>query len=180
MSKVQPGAAAPAPPAPQPVSKRVGTMWKEFRGFAARGNVVDLAVAVVVGGAFGRITTSLVSDIIMPPIGLLLGRVNFDNLYLSLNGRRYESLAAAQTAGAPTVNYGVFINNVLDFFIIALAMFVVVRAINHLKSRQPNGSPAPSTKICPFCLSTIPLKATRCSACTSHLDVEHKPQQVSE
>jgi large conductance mechanosensitive channel len=115
-----------------PVKARLGGVLREFREFAVRGNVVDLAVAVVVGAAFGRITTSLVNDIIMPPIGLLLGRVNFSNLSISLNGEPYPSLAAAQAAGAPTINYGLVINNILDFFIVAFAMFIVVRMMNRL------------------------------------------------
>jgi large conductance mechanosensitive channel len=133
MSSTQTKGTEGAAPAAQPlVTARVGGVWKEFREFAVRGNVVDLAVAVVVGAAFGRITTSLVNDIIMPPIGLLLGRVNFSNLSISLNGEPYPSLAAAQAAGAPTINYGLFINNILDFFIVAFAMFIVVRMMNRL------------------------------------------------
>ncbi len=159
-------------PAEPPVTAHLESFWNEFREFAARGNVVDLAVAFVMGVAFGRITTSLVNDIIMPPIGLLLGRVNFSNLYLSLNGKSYPSLAAAQAEGAPTMNYGLFINNVLNFLIVAFAMFVIVRAINHLKSRQPTGSAEPTTRPCPYCLSSVPLKATRCSQCTSYLPPE--------
>ena len=155
-----------------PAKARLGGVLREFREFAVRGNVVDLAVAVVVGAAFGRITTSLVADIIMPPIGLLLGHINFSNLYISLNGKSYPSLSAAQAAGAPIINHGLFINNILDFIVVAFAMFIVVRTINRLKSRQPARSTEPTTRPCPYCLSSVPLKATRCSECTSYLSPE--------
>ena len=142
-------------------------MLKEFKEFAMRGNVMDLAIGVIIGGAFGKITTSLVNDIIMPPIGLLLGKVDFSNLFLNLSGGTYASLADAQKAGAATLNYGLFINNVINFLIIALVIFLIVKQINRLQKPQP--STAPSTKECPFCLSTIPIKATRCPHCTSQL-----------
>jgi len=142
-------------------------MWKEFKDFIMRGNVVDLAVAVIIGGAFGKIITSLVNDIIMPPIGLLLGGVDFANLFVDLSGMGYTSLADAQAAGAPTINYGLFINAILDFVIVALVIFLVIKAINKLKKPAP--VVAPSTKECPRCLSTIPLQATRCPHCTSDL-----------
>lgn len=142
-------------------------MLKEFKEFATRGNVLDLAVAVIIGAAFGKIVASLVNDIIMPPIGLLLGGVDFSNLYLNLSGGSYASLAEAKAAGAATINYGAFLNTVIDFIIVAFAIFLVVRAINRMK-RQP--APAePTTKECPFCLSKIPVKATRCPFCTSEL-----------
>jgi large conductance mechanosensitive channel len=163
------GSAAAGSAAQPPVRRRLGGVLKEFREFAVRGNVVELAVAVVVGAAFGRITTSLVNDIIMPSIGLLLGSVNFSSLYFSLNGTAYPSLSAAQAVGAPTINYGLFINNILDFFIVAFAMFIVVRMMNRLKSRQPARSTEPSIRPCPYCLSSVPLNATRCSQCTSYL-----------
>ena len=144
-------------------------MWREFREFAMRGNVVDLAVGIIIGAAFGKIVTSLVNDIIMPPVGLLLGRVDFSNLFLNLSGQPYASLAEARAAGAPTINYGVFLNNVIDFVIVAFAIFLLVRFINRL-SRQPEAAPAaPTTRECPFCLSSIPLRATRCPQCTSTL-----------
>jgi large conductance mechanosensitive channel len=144
-------------------------MWREFREFAMRGNVVDLAVGIIIGAAFGKIITSLVNDMIMPPIGLVLGRVDFSNLFINLSGRSYASLAEAKAAGAPTINYGVFLNNVIDFVIVAFAIFLLVRFINRL-SRQPQPAPAaPTTKECPFCVSPIPIKATRCPQCTSIL-----------
>ncbi len=139
-------------------------MLKEFREFAMRGNVIDLAVGVIIGAAFGKIVTSLVNDIIMPPLGLILGRVDFSNLFLDLSGKSYASLAAAKAAGAPTVNYGVFVNNVLDFLIVAFAVFLLVRGVNRLYRAPP---PAPTTRPCPYCLSAVPLAATRCPACTS-------------
>ncbi|MGB9594578.1 MAG: large conductance mechanosensitive channel protein MscL [Anaerolineae bacterium] len=145
-------------------------MLKEFKEFAMRGNVVDMAVGIIIGAAFGKIITSLVNDIIMPPIGLLLGGVDFSNLYLNLSGGSYPSLAEAKAAGAATVNYGVFLNTVIDFIIVAFAIFLVVRAINRMR-RQP--APAePTTKECPFCLSKVPMKATRCPFCTSELGHE--------
>jgi large conductance mechanosensitive channel len=144
-------------------------MFREFREFAMRGNVVDLAVGIIIGAAFGKIITSLVNDIIMPPVGLLLGRVDFSNLFINLSGQLYVSLAEAKAAGAPTINYGIFLNNVIDFVIVAFAIFLLVRFINRL-SRQPEAAPAaPNTRECPFCLSSIPLRATRCPQCTSTL-----------
>jgi large conductance mechanosensitive channel len=142
-------------------------MLKEFRDFIARGNVVDLAVGVVIGVAFGAIVTSLVNDIIMPPIGMLLHGINFKDLFFSLNGTSYPSLAAAQAAGAPTINYGNFINNIINFLIIALVIFMLVKGINRLKRPAPAASP--TTKECPYCHTTIPIKATRCPNCTSEL-----------
>jgi large conductance mechanosensitive channel len=144
-------------------------MFREFREFAMRGNVIDLAVGIIIGVAFGKIITSLVNDIIMPPIGLVLGRVDFSNLFVNLSGQPYASLAEAKAAGAPTINYGIFLNNVIDFVIVAFAIFLLVRFINRL-SRQPEAAPAaPNTRECPFCLSSIPLRATRCPQCTSTL-----------
>lgn len=142
-------------------------MIKEFRDFILRGNVLDLAVAVIIGGAFGRIISSLVNDIIMPPIGLLLGRVDFSSLFISLSGAPYASLKDAQAAGAPTLNYGVFINTIIDFLIVALVIFLVVRVANRLQ--RPKPQPAPTTKECPYCATTIALKAVRCPNCTSDL-----------
>jgi large conductance mechanosensitive channel len=144
-------------------------MWKEFKEFVMRGNVVDLAIAVVIGAAFGQIVTSLVNDIIMPPLGLVLGKVNFSDLFVSLNGTAYASLADAKAAGAATINYGVFINTIINFVIIALVIFFIVKGINQLK-RQPAPAPAaPTTKDCPYCFSAIPIPATRCPHCTSEL-----------
>jgi large conductance mechanosensitive channel len=142
-------------------------MLKEFKEFIARGSVVDLAVGVIIGGAFGKIVSSLVSDVIMPPIGLLLNGVDFGNLFISLNGQAYATLADAQAAGAPTLNYGSFINNIIDFLIIALVIFLLIRGINRMQ--RPAPAPAPTTKDCPYCFTAIPLKATRCPNCTSQL-----------
>lgn len=144
-------------------------MIQEFKKFALRGNVVDLAVGFIMGTAFGRITTSLVNDVIMPPIGLLLGNVDFNNLYVNLSGKTYASLAEAQAAGAPTINYGAFINTIINFIIIALVMFLMVRTMNRLERKKEAPALAPTTKECPFCGTTIPIKATRCPNCTSQL-----------
>jgi len=141
-------------------------MWREFRDFAMRGNVIDLAVGIIIGAAFGKIVSSLVNDILMPPIGVLLGKVDFSNLFVSLSGQHYASLAEAKAAGAATLNYGVFINNIIDFLIVAFAVFLLVQQVNRL-TRKPEA--APTTKECPYCLSKIPLKATRCPQCTSQL-----------
>ena len=144
-------------------------MVKEFKEFVARGSVLDMAIGIIVGAAFGKIVTSFVNDVLMPPIGLLLGRVDFANLYVNLSGGSYASLADAQAAGAVTINYGVFINTVLDFLIVALAIFLVIRQVNRMR-REPEPVPAePTTKECPYCLSEIPIKATRCPNCTSQL-----------
>jgi large conductance mechanosensitive channel len=144
-------------------------MLKEFKEFVMRGNVIDLAVAVIIGGAFGKIVTSLVNDIIMPPIGLLLKGVNFADLFVSLNGQAYATLAEAQAAGAPVLTYGNFIKNIVDFLIVALVIFLMIKAINAAK-RKPAPAPAePTTKECPQCFTVIPIKATRCPHCTSDL-----------
>jgi large conductance mechanosensitive channel len=145
-------------------------MWKEFREFAMRGNVVDLAVGLIIGAAFGKIVTSLVNDLLMPPLGLILGKVDFSNLFIDLSGKGYPSLAAAKDAGAATINYGLFINNVLDFIIVAFAVFLLVRGINRLHRAAPAPAAAPTTRPCPFCLTAIPLQATRCPACTSAVE----------
>jgi large conductance mechanosensitive channel len=142
-------------------------MWKEFRKFVLRGNVIDLAVGIIIGAAFGRIVTSLVNDVLMPPIGLLLGRVDFANLFLDLSGAGYGSLAEAQEAGAATINYGVFLNTIIEFAVVALAMFLLIRQVNRLT--QPEKAPGPATKPCPYCHTDIPLEATRCPNCTSQL-----------
>jgi large conductance mechanosensitive channel len=140
-------------------------MLKEFKEFAMKGNVLDMAIGVIIGGAFGKIVTSLVSDVLMPPLGLILGKVDFSSLFLNLSGTPQPSLAAAKAAGAPTVNYGVFLQTVLDFIIIAFVIFMLVKQVNRLKT--PASPSAPTTKDCPLCLSTIPIKATKCAHCTS-------------
>ncbi len=146
-------------------------MWKEFKTFIMRGNVIDLAIGIIIGGAFGKIVTSFVNDIIMPPIGLLLGKVDFAKLFVDLSGGGYKTLADAQAAGAPTINYGLFINNIIDFLIVALVIFFVVKGINRMKEmgKKEEVSAAPTTKECPHCFSTISIKATRCPNCTSEL-----------
>ena len=140
-------------------------MFKEFREFAARGSVVDLAVGVIIGAAFGKIVTSAVDDLIMPPIGMLLGRVDFKDLFVSLNGTRYPSLEAAKAAAAPVIAYGNFMNIVIQFLIVAFVIFMMVRQINRLKT-QP-APPSDDARDCQFCLSRIPRKATKCAHCTS-------------
>ncbi len=144
-------------------------MFKEFREFIARGSVLDLAIGVIIGAAFGKIVTSLVDDIIMPPIGLLLGRVDFTNLFIDLSGQAYPSLEAAKAAGAPTINYGLFINTLIQFVIIAFVLFLIIRQANRLKRTEE--APAPAPRNCPYCQEAIPLKATRCGHCTSELAV---------
>jgi large conductance mechanosensitive channel len=145
-------------------------MLKEFKAFIMRGNVLDLAVAVIIGGVFGKIVSSFVNDVVMPPIGLVVGKVDFSNLYLNLSSNTYASLAEAQKAGAPIIKYGLFINTVIDFLIVSFVIFFVVRLANRLQRQQAAAAPAaPTTKECPFCLSIIPLKATRCGHCTSEI-----------
>jgi large conductance mechanosensitive channel len=138
-------------------------MLKEFRDFIMRGNVLDLAVAIVLGVAFGTVIASFVNDILMPPIGLLLGGVDFTNLFITLSGERYPTLEAAKAAGAATINYGVFINTVINFIIIAFVIFLIVRQVNRMRRE------APTMKDCPYCFSKVPLRATRCPNCTSAL-----------
>jgi large conductance mechanosensitive channel len=142
-------------------------MLKEFREFAIKGNAVDLAVGVIIGAAFGAIVSSLVNDVIMPPIGRLLGGVDFSSLFVVLGHGSYPSLKAAKEAGAATINYGVFLNTVINFLIVAFAVFLLVKGMNRLKREAP--AAAPSTKDCPFCATSIPVKATRCPHCTSIL-----------
>lgn len=140
-------------------------MLKEFKEFAMRGNVVDMAVGIIIGAAFGKIVSSMVQDIIMPPIGMLMGNVDFSDLFINLSSGTFNSLAEARAAGAATINYGVFINTILDFVIVAFAIFLLIRTMNRMKRKE---EPAPATtKECPECLSTIPLKAKRCPQCTS-------------
>jgi large conductance mechanosensitive channel len=145
-------------------------MFKEFKEFALRGNVIDLAIGVIIGAAFGKIVTSFVNDILMPPIGLLLGNVDFSNLFINLSGQPYGSLEEAQAAGAATINYGLFINTVLDFIIVAFVIFLLVRQVNRMRHEREAPPAEPTTRECPYCLSTIPLKATRCPHCTSELE----------
>lgn len=142
-------------------------MFAEFKKFILRGNILDLAVGVIIGGAFGKIVTSFVNDILMPPIGLLLGNVDFTNIFISLSGQKFASLAAAQEAGAATMNIGLFINSIVNFLIVAAAIFLVVRQMTPKKKPEP--TPEPTTKDCPFCFTAIPIKATRCPHCTSQL-----------
>ncbi len=148
-------------------------MLKEFREFALQGNVVDMAIGIIIGAAFGVIVNSLVNDIIMPPIGLLLGGVDFSNLYILLEegdpAGPYASLADAQAAGAVTINYGVFINSVISFLIVAFVVFLLIRAINRMRREEETPEEEPTTRECPYCLSEIPLAATRCAYCTSQL-----------
>lgn len=148
-------------------------MLKEFKEFAMRGSVLDMAVGIIIGVAFSAVVQSLVSDILMPPIGLLLGNVDFSNLFIVLHAGKvaapYASLSHAQAAGAVTFNYGLFINRIISFLIVAFALFLVIRSINKLKRKEAAPLPVPTTKDCPYCYSAIPLKATRCPHCTSDL-----------
>lgn len=142
---------------------------QEFKEFAIQGNALDLAIGLIIGTAFGNVVKSLVNDIIMPPLGLILGKVDFSNLYVSLTGQEYPSLAAAQQAGAPTLNYGLFINTIINFVIVSFAIFLLVRFINRLKRQLIPVEVVPETKECPYCYSKIAIKATRCPHCTSQL-----------
>jgi large conductance mechanosensitive channel len=145
-------------------------MFKEFKAFIMRGNVLDLAVAVIIGAVFGKIVSSLVNDVLMPPIGMVVGKVDFSSLYFNLSANTYASLAEAQKAGAPIIKYGLFINTVIDFLIVSFVIFMVVRLANRFQLQQAAAAPAPpTTRECPFCLSAIPLKATRCGHCTSEV-----------
>ncbi len=146
-------------------------MLKEFKEFAMRGNVLDMAVGIVIGAAFGGIVTSLVNDILMPPIGLLLGKVDFSNLFLSLTRQHFDSVAQAKAAGAATLNYGVFMNTVINFLIVAFAIFLLVRQFNRLMPKPAPLPAGPAKKECTFCFSSIPQQATRCPHCTSQLSV---------
>ena len=142
-------------------------MLKEFKEFAMKGNVLDMAIGVIIGGAFGKIISSLVSDVLMPPIGLLMGKVDFSSLFLNLSTTPQPSLAAAKAAGTPTINYGVFLQTVFDFIIIAFVIFLLVKQVNRLK--KPDAPGSPTMKDCPLCLSTIPIRATKCAHCTSNV-----------
>ena len=151
-------------------------MWKEFKKFAMRGNVIDMAVGIIIGTTFGVIVKSLVSDVIMPPIGMLLGKVDFANLFIILKEGKiagpYASLAGAQEAGAVTVNYGIFANTIVNFIIVAFALFLIIRVVNKIKAQEETLPAEPTTKDCPYCLSRIPIKAIRCSHCTSELVIK--------
>ncbi len=140
-------------------------MFKEFREFALKGNVIDLAVGIIIGAAFNKVVQSLVNDIIMPPVGLLIGKVDFSSLFINLSGKSFETLAEAKKAGAATITYGLFINNLVDFTIMAFVVFLMVKQINRLRREETPSSA--TTKDCPFCVSSIPLSATRCPHCTS-------------
>jgi large conductance mechanosensitive channel len=141
-------------------------MYSEFKEFIMRGNVVDLAIGVIIGAAFGKIVTSFVEDILMPPIGLALGRVDFSNLFINLSGNEHPSVAAAKAAGAATLNYGIFFNNIINFLIIAFVIFMLIKQINRM---QRPAAAEPTVKDCPYCLSAVPLKATKCAFCTTEL-----------
>ena len=142
------------------------SMLSEFKQFAMKGNVIDLAVGFVVGAAFGKIVSSFTNDVLMPPIGLLLGKVDFSNLFINLSSKEYPTIAAAKAAGAPTLNYGMFLNTIIDFLIIAFAVFLLVKWVNRFVGEKP---PAPTTKDCPFCATAIPIPAKKCPNCTSEL-----------
>ena len=142
-------------------------MLKEFKEFAMRGNVLDMAVGIIIGAAFGRIITSLVNDVLMPPIGLVIGKVDFSSLFVNLSGTAYPTLVEAKKAGASVIAYGAFLNTILDFAIVAFVIFLLIKQVNRLKKPAP--AAAPTTKDCPHCLSAIPVKATRCAHCTSQL-----------
>ncbi len=142
-------------------------MLKEFKEFAMKGNVVDMAVGIIIGAAFGKIISSFVSDILMPPLGLLLGKVNFNNLFVTLSGPTMATLDEAKKAGAVTLNYGIFINTCIDFLLVAFAIFLLIKQMNRMRAPAP--APAVTTRECPYCASTIPIKATRCPQCTSEI-----------
>ncbi len=148
-------------------------MFKEFKEFALRGSVLDMAVGIIIGAAFGAIVSSLVSDVLMPPIGMLLGRVDFTNLYVVIAAGKvagpYASLTAAQQAGAVTLNYGLFINKIISFLIVAFSLFLIIRSMNQMKKKEAAAPAEPTTKECPFCFTMIPIKAVRCPNCTSEL-----------
>jgi len=144
-------------------------MFKEFKEFALRGNVLDMAIGIIIGSAFGKIISSLVNDVIMPPIGLLIGNINFADLFLNISGKPAESLAQAKQLGAATINYGIFINAIIDFVLVAFVLFMLIKQFNRIKKEKPAPEAAPTTKDCPYCYSTIPIKATKCAHCTSSI-----------
>jgi large conductance mechanosensitive channel len=147
-------------------------MFKEFKEFAMKGNVLDMAVGIIIGAAFGKIVTSFVTDVLMPTLGLLLGKMDFSSLFIDLSGQHHPTIAAAKAAGAATVNYGIFINTVIDFLLVAFAVFLLIKQVNKLK--RPAPAAASTTKECPFCASAIPLQAKRCPNCTSQLESSQK------
>lgn len=153
------------------------TVLKEFREFAARGNVIDLAVGVIIGAAFGKIVTSAVNDVIMPPIGMMLGRIDFADLFVALDGGTYQSLEAAKAAAAPVLAYGQFLNTIIEFLIVAAAVFLMVRQINRLKTPTPT-PPSEEARDCPYCFSRVSSKASRCPQCTSDLRVAPTPARA--
>ena len=144
-------------------------MLKEFKEFAIKGNVVDMAVGIVIGAGFGKIVSSFVADILMPPVGMLMGKMDFSNMYVNLSGKEFPSLKAAKEAGAATINYGVFLNTMLDFVFVAFAIFLLVRMVNRWRATPPPPPADPTTKECPFCVMSIPIKATKCGHCTSEI-----------
>jgi len=144
-------------------------MFKEFKEFAMKGNVLDMAVGIIIGAAFGKIVSSFVEDVLMPPLGLLLGRVDFSNLFVNLSGKTYETVAAAKAAGAPTLNYGMFMNQCINFLIVAFAVFLLVRGVNRLRREEKAPEAAPTTRACPQCLMDVPIAARKCGHCTSQL-----------
>ncbi|KLU64244.1 large-conductance mechanosensitive channel [Desulfosporosinus acididurans] len=145
-------------------------MWKEFKEFSLKGNVIDLAIGVIIGGAFGKIVTSLVSDIIMPLLGILLGKVDFSNLFIVLGSGHFKTIDEAKKAGVATINYGTFINNIIDFLIIAFSIFIVIKQVNRFTKKKDVEDEPPKTKTCPYCITEINLKATRCPHCTAILN----------
>ncbi len=147
-------------------------IFQEFKEFAVRGNVVDMAVGILVGAAFGKIVSSLVEDVIMPPIALVTKRIDFSSLYLNLSGGHYNSLGEAKAAGAVTINYGIFVSNVISFLIVSIVVFFMVKQINNLRRKEDSESVAPTQKSCPYCFTSISIKATRCPRCTSDLSVK--------
>jgi len=144
-------------------------MLKEFKEFAMKGNVLDMAVGIIIGAAFGKIVSSFVEDVLMPPLGLMLGRVDFSNLFVNLSGKTYETVASAKAAGAPTLNYGIFMNQCINFLIVAFAVFLLVRGVNQLRREKDAPAAAPTTRACPYCAMDVPLAAKKCGHCTSAL-----------
>ena len=174
-----PGRSEAAAPEPDPLAEKMGEKFSEggeagerpknLREFLFRGNVLDLAVAVIIGTAFGRVISSLVNDILMPPIGLLLGGVDFNSLFLNLSGQSYPTIAAAKAAGAATINYGTFSNTIVDFLIVGAVLYLLVRSVTRVTPQTKAPTPAVTTKVCPYCVSNVPLQASRCPYCTSQL-----------
>lgn len=153
----------------RPKKKRMLRVFREFKEFAVRGNVLDMAVGIIIGAAFGKIVNSLVEDIIMPPVGLVVKRLDFSNFFISLDGNQYKTLTEAKAAGAATINFGIFINSLISFLIVGFVVFLIVKQANKIKREEDVKSVAPTQKSCPYCLSSISIKATRCPFCTSQL-----------